>query len=246
MSQELIAQLQQQNRLLKRIVALSGVGLAVLCTVAATPKESKVKFGEIDVERINIVNDDGSPAIVIANRQRLPPPVINGKPVKSGRGEAPGFLFYNATGDESGGFVFDGKLDDNGKPRAGMHFSMDRFGGDQQLALAHYENDGAMETGLTVMDRGLEKEYGPLFEAYNKAPEGPEKKALYAKWQEAGGAQTKRVFVGRTRGKSSAVILADAKGHPKIMMMVTPEGKPLLQFLDDAGKVIQTLPEAAK
>jgi hypothetical protein len=49
------------------------------------------------------------------------------------------------------------------------------------------------------------------------------------------GEQTQRVFVGKTRGESSAVILADAKGAPKIMMLVTPEGYPMLNFLNNKG-----------
>lgn len=39
------------------------------------------------------------------------------------------------------------------------------------------------------------------------------------------------------------MILADAQGRAKIMMLVTPDGKPSLQFLDDAGKVVQQLPQ---
>lgn len=124
-----------------------------------------------------------------------------------------------------------------------MHFSMDRFGGDQQLALGHYEGNGTMETGLNIYDRGLHKEYGPLFEAYTSAPEGEEKARLRQRWIEAGGQQTKRVFVGKTRGKSSAVILADPQGRPRIMMLVSPDGSPMLNFMDEAGNVIQSLPE---
>jgi hypothetical protein len=62
-----------------------------------------------------------------------------------------------------------------GKPNAGMHLSMDRFGGDMQWALGHYENGGLMETGLNVHDRGLVKDNKALFEAMQKAPEGAER-----------------------------------------------------------------------
>ncbi len=59
-----------------------------------------------------------------------------------------------------------------------------------------------------------------------------------------GGEQTQRLFVGRTRGKSSAVILADDSGNPRIIMSVTPGGKASLDFIDDKGDVIQSLPGA--
>lgn len=245
MSHELIAQLQQQNRLLKQSLAIGGVALMVALLLGAKSGDGRARFTEIDVERINIVNPNGKSELVLANRTRLPKALIDGKEATDDRRKS-GILFYNEAGDEAGGLIFDGKLDAKGNPSSGMHFSMDRFGGDQQMALGHYEAGGFMETGLNVYDRGLAKDYQPLWDAYQSANEGPEKDALKKKWLEAGGAQTTRVFVGRTRGKSSAVILADGKGSPRIMMVVTPDGRPMLNFLDDKGKVIQSLPEPSK
>jgi len=241
--QELITQLSRQNRLLKQVLAVSATGLTVMLLTAAAPTENRGKFSEIDVERINIVSPEGKNQMVIANHLRLPGPIVDGKQVNRMGPQRPGMIFYNATGDENGGFIFDGKLDDKGKPAAGMHFSMDRFGGDQQLSLGHYESGGTMESGLKIYDRGLQKDYDGLYEAYEKAPAGAEKDALLQKWKDAGGQQTNRLFVGKTRGKSSAVILADAKGKPRIMMLVTPEGEPMLNFMDDNGKIIQSLPQ---
>ena len=239
----LIEQLKCQNRLLKSGLGLAAGALAVLLLTAATGTDGRARFSEIDVERINIIGPNGKPDMVIANRERLPAPIVNGKETASVRGKVPGMIFYNALGDENGGFIFDGKLDDKGKPKAGMHLSMDRFGGDQQLSLGHYEGGGAMESGLKVYDRGLASEYSPLREAYDKAAPGPEKDALLTKWKEAGGAQTQRMFVGKTRGKSSALVLAAADGNPRIMMLVTPEGKASLDFYDETGKVVQHFPQ---
>jgi len=242
MSQDLVLSLQRQNRLLKQCLGLGGLVLATALLMAAKSQTQKSRFNEIDVERINIVNSNGKVQMVLANQTRLPKAIINGNESGNGR-NMPGLIFYNEIGDECGGLIFDGKLDASGRPSSGMHFSMDRFGGDQQLALGHYENGGFMETGLNVYDRGLTKDYEPLFEAYQKAPKGPEKEALKKKWEEAGGAQTPRLFVGKTRGRSSAVILADTKGNPRIMMLVTPEGQPMLQFMDEKGQIIQSLPQ---
>ncbi len=242
MSQDLVLSLQQQNRLLKRGLGFGGAVLMAALLVAAKSPEEKTRFTEIDVERINVINGEGKVEMVLANRTRLPKAIVDGKESGDDR-HMPGLIFYNQTGDECGGLIFDGKLDAKGKPAAGMHFSMDRFGGDQQLALGSYEDGGSMESGLNVYDRGLSKEYEPLFEAYVKAPAGAEKEALKKKWEAAGGRQTTRLFVGKTRGRSSAVILADGSGRPRIMMLVTPEGQPILQFMNEKGDVIQSLPE---
>lgn len=240
---ELIVQLKRQNRFLKQGLGLACGTLAVLLLTAATSADRHAHFTEVDVERINIMGPNGKPEMVIANRDRLPAATVNGKDSPNNRGK-PGMLFFNAAGDENGGFIYDGKLDDQGKPNAGLHFSMDRFGGDQQLALGHYESNGLMESGLNVYDRGLEKDYGPLWEAYEKAAPGPEKDALMKKWKEAGGRQTPRLFVGKTRGKSSALILAAADGNPRITMTVSPDGKASLDFYDGQGNVVQHFPQA--
>lgn len=242
MSQDLVLSIQHQNRLLRQGLGLASLALIVAMLVAAKAPEGKKRFSEIDVERINIVDPNGKIEMVLANRIRLPKAIVNGKAAEDDR-HMPGLIFYNKTGDECGGLIFDGKVGADGKPSAGMHLSMDRFGGDQQLALGNYESGGFMETGLKVYDRGLSKDYESLFEAYQKAPEGAGKEALKAKWEEAGGCQTTRLFMGKTRGRSSAVILADTKGKPRIMMLVTPEGQPMLQFLDAKGQVIQSLPQ---
>lgn len=177
----LVAELRRQNRLLKGTLGVGAAVLAVMLLGAATSDGGHGRFGELDVERINVLGPDGKPEIVIANRQRLPAPVADGKTISSDRGKVPGLVFYNATGDEMGGLIFDGKLDAKGHPNVGMHFSMDRFGGDQQLALGHYESGGAMKTGLNVYDRGLAKDYEGLWDAYQRAPEGAEKQALLQK-----------------------------------------------------------------
>lgn len=238
-----VRELQRQNRLLRQVVAVGAAMLAVGTLTAAASSGARGKFTEIDVERINIVTPQGKRELVIANRERIPQPVIGGREIKRDGPARPGMIFYNTAGDEIGGLIFEGKLDEKGKPAAGMHFSMDRFGGDQQLALGHYEQEGFMTSGLNIYDRGLAKDYDPLWQAYEKAADGPAKDDLLRRWKEAGGEQTRRLFVGRTPGKSSAVILADAKGNPKIMMTVTPEGQPSLDFLDDEGKVIMHLPQ---
>lgn len=243
MSHDLVLSLQRQNRLLKGALALGGTALLLALSVAAKP--ARTRFAEIDVERLNILSAEGKTELVISNHQRLPKAVVDGKPAPEDRA-MPGLIFYNPTGDECGGLVWKGNLSPDGKPDSGMHLSMDRFGGDQQLALGHYEAEGRMNTGLNIYDRGLHKDYAPLYDAWQKAPEGPEKEQLKAKWVAAGGPQTSRLFVGRTGGDSSAVILADKQGHARIMMLVQPDGTPSLRFLNEKGEVVQRFPEVQK
>jgi hypothetical protein len=241
----LLVQMRSQNHLLR-------IGLGLLCVVTvgialsgAKSATGKASFDEIDVGRINIVGADGVRSMVLAARGLSPQVVTDGKVVHSEQPRKQGMFFYNDVGDEVGGLIYSGKLGPNGKPVAGVHLSMDRFGGDQQLALHHYEDGGFMETGLSVYDRGLHKDYGELYQQYLAAPEGEQKQALLERWKQAGGKQITRLFVGRSRGKSPALVLADPQGRPRIMMLVDGDGSPRLDFLDAHGEVLQSLPQPA-
>ena len=244
MPEETVSSLKRRNRILAHCLGAAIVVPAIVLLAAAAAPGRRQKFAEIDVERINVVDANGKLEMVLANRDRLPRAVVNGKESKDDR-RMPGLIFYNAVGDECGGLIFDGKKGPLGMPASGMHFSMDRFGGDQQLALGHYEAGGFMETGLNVYDSGLAAEIDPLLEAYRAAPEGPRKDELRKKLRDSGGLQTQRVFVGKTRGGSSALVLADAKGNPRIMMLVAPDGRPSIQIMDEKGQVVQDLVPAA-
>ena len=239
-----ITQLKKQNRLLKIGIA---IGALFFIFVAADrsnqSNQSKTRFKEIDVERINIVSPEGKRELVISNRKLLPRAVVEGKEAgKDFDRNMPGLIFYNDVGDECGGLIFSGKLDARGNPSSGMHFSMDRFGGDQVLVLAHNEGNGRMETGLKFYDTPLAKDYMHLLEALEKATDESEKNAIRQKIAEAGGGQTPRLFVGKSVDNASAVLLADAKGRPRIIMLVTPEGEPVLHFLGNSGEPIYSLP----
>ncbi|RYZ79831.1 MAG: hypothetical protein EOP04_27045, partial [Proteobacteria bacterium] len=163
MTDDLIKHLRRQNQILKCLLATLLLIATSSIVIAAKTKPIDVlkDFTEINVQRINIVSAAGRKTMVLSNAERFPDPVTDGKVTKRSGNVRPGIIFYNGIGDESGGLIFDGKLDKNGKPDAGMHFSMDRFGGDQQLALGQYENGGTMESGLSIFDRGVESEYKP-------------------------------------------------------------------------------------
>jgi hypothetical protein len=53
-----------------------------------------------------------------------------------------------------------------------------------------------------------------------------------------------RLRLGRERDLSAALRLKDTAGRDRIVIMVKPDGSPILQFLDEQGKVTTQLPPA--
>ena len=101
----------QNNTFINKIV-LSYSLLATLLLVYVMISSFTTKTNdEINVKRINVVNEDGTPFFVIANPERTPPPKLGGveyeRAVKGG-----GAIIYNQDGDERGGIAV---LDDDNR-----------------------------------------------------------------------------------------------------------------------------------
>ena len=84
--------------------------LLVLFLVFIQP--GKKRFEEIDVERINIIEKDGSTRMVISNKERSPGPIQRGKSFGYPGGTRAGMIFYNDEGTENGGLIFSGERKD--------------------------------------------------------------------------------------------------------------------------------------
>jgi hypothetical protein len=245
------AKLARDVRLLKVYAVFTTVCLVVLA-LAVFQVERKQKFGELNVERINIVEPDGRVDMVITDKMHFPPPMWKGKPMEIGRqGMAsegmPGIIFYNAEGDEAGGLAFSSS-DRNGKHQAGTALMFDQYEQDELVGIEYDEENGERTAGLHVWERPNT----PLMDLIRKSqalqnmPEGPAKQAAMKASQEAGargefGGQS-RVFVGKNPKDTSEVTLADAQGKPRIRMTVEGGGQARLEFLDQDGKVLYSLP----
>jgi hypothetical protein len=83
-------------------------------------------------------------------------------------------------------------------------------------------------------------------EAIKKLPTKEAQDAAYKQMRENGEFLVNRLFIGRGRSKSSIIELSDAKGKSRIEISVEANGNPKLNFLDENGKVIYSLPEDAK
>ena len=223
------------------------LGAVLVCGFVRADGQSsqKPKFAEIDVERINIVEKDGTLKMVISNKERTPDPVAGGKTLVGKRqgDKSPGMIFYNDQGDENGGLVFSGREKD-GKSSAGAALLFDQFNQDQTIGIMYNEAGGRRTAGFRVWDRPdtpLLKSVDKL-EPIMKMQEGPEKTEAIRKLRQAGELGANRVFVGKTDDKSAAVVLSDAMGRARIKMTVDAGGAAKLEFLDEQGQATSSFP----
>lgn len=199
------------------------------------------KFAEIDVERINIVEADGKLRMVISNKVRQHPGIMDGVTYDERKGQRPpGMMFFNEKGDELGGFVFDGNT---GKGQGGS-LTFDKFRGDQTIQFIHEEDEKENYfAGIKMNDQNMP--LNDLMKKHKEISALPSKEAqdkAYQDLRDQGLLMTERLRIGKDYDKSSIIKMKDAKGRVRIEIKVEPNGNPKMVFLDEGGRVVYSLP----
>lgn len=237
--QQRLEQLERQVGRQRRIGGTMALAFALLLFAAFQAPAAKQRFTELDVERLNVVEPDGQLVMSIANTARLPEPLIAGKTVKSGR-RGPGIIFFDGRGWEVGGLTYSTREKD-GSYNAGGHLAFDQYRNDQVVFLSYQDNGTHKRAGLYVVDRARTPYIDELLAMREQAEKAPpeQRKALEEKLR---GTAAQRIFVG-SEDESAMVRIRDRAGRDRIRMVVGPDGVPKIEFLDEAGKVISSLPK---
>lgn len=135
------SKLEKEVRFLKRYALAATLVCGLILLTAFTLQNRKQKFEEIDVERINVVEKDGSLRLVIANNERSPGLLQRGKPFGNGGGGRPGFIFFNDEGTEAGGLTVSGRRE-KGEVGATASLTFDQYEQDQTIALQYVDYGG--------------------------------------------------------------------------------------------------------
>ena len=238
---------------LRTFAVTTAIGFVFMASTAFK-KYGNQKFTEIDVERINIVEKDGTVKMIITNVDKFPngKALINGKPTNEDRKKRSGMLFFNEDGIECGGFIYDGQKKANGHS-SGLSLTFDQYDGDQVMQLLTQDekvgDNRFVRSGLTFNDRPSKESQSnnakimkELDELSKKDPKAADEK--YKMYQEQGligGAP--RVMIRKTRSENNVLFLFDNKGMPRAMFYVDKDNNAKLDFYDNKGKTIASFPE---
>jgi hypothetical protein len=238
-NQELrLIQLEKQIKLYRWVFLVLFLVISLSLFLVFQRTGSKRHFTELDVERINIIEPNGQLALVLANTERLPEPLIAGKTIQTGR-TGPGFIFYDGKGWEVGGLIYGTKLLKD-TYYAGAHFSFDQFRNDQVVFLSYQDNGKGKAAGLYVVDRSRKPTIDEILKIQSEMEQASdeERAALKKKLEDIA---AHRLFVG-SENDTALVQLRDRKGRERIRLSVNPDGNAQLLFLDEKGKVVYKLP----
>jgi hypothetical protein len=232
--------IRRQLRFLQAYAAASFAVAAFFSITAFSQSSSTQRIDELTVQRLNVVDANGTLRFVLSNKDRMHPGVMDGVTIKRPRPVA-GMLFFNDEGDEVGGLTYTG-TDDNGR-RANAGIMFDQLKQDQTIGISYSENNGQRSAGLQVWDRS-EQPLSDLIRALNEAnalPEGPQRDAAVKAARAKAPAGPRRMFVGKNTDKASTVSLADGQGRPRLVLRVSDDGASSIEFLDVNGKTIHAI-----
>ena len=235
--------LRRELRFLRVYAVVNSLVLVVLCTSAFRQSTANQTFGEINVARINVVDADGKLRLVISNKDRMHPGMMDGKVIDRPRPVA-GLLFFNEEGDEVGGLTFTGR-EVNGVRRANAGIMFDQFKQDQTIGFSYSEADGRRSAGLQVWDRPDSRlsELVEKLNAANKIEDRAARDKALAEIRATAPPAPRRLFVGKTQDRAAVISLSDAAGKPRLNITVDATGNPRIEFLDEQGKTIARLPQ---
>jgi hypothetical protein len=198
------------------------------------------QFGIITARRINIVEPDGTVRLTISNRADFPGGWIHKKESpRPDRRDAAGMLFMSEEGTEQGGLIWgasqlpDGTIENHG------HLSLDQYEENQIFALDAGQEGKDKFSQVTIADQGdyPVEEKRKAEERIGKLPADKQDSA-WEKFFAGHRHDVKRMVLGRAPDGSVGLSLRDGGGKIRISLAVQSDGKSVLQFLDESGKVV--------
>lgn len=216
--------------------------ISVITGAAGSRKKS---FDEIDVQRINVVEPDGTVRMVLASRASFPGLILEGKEYPHPNRQTAGMLFFNDEGTEQGGMTFGGATDEDGTVSAYGHLSFDQYEQDQVVTINATESGGNRKAGMSVWDRPeySTKEIMELVERTKADPEA-DLDAELSKFFAAHDAAHPRLYLGKSHSGSVSLRLNDREGRERLVVEVAADGTPALRILDEEGEEVARFPEA--
>jgi hypothetical protein len=220
------------------------VAFAIVVLAGFAESRHKQAFDEIDVHRINLIEPDGTLRMVISDKADFPGIIIRGKETPHPDRSTAGMLFFNDEATENGGLIFGGSKDKEGKVTSYGHLSFDQYEQDQVFSIDAGEEDGKRSSEMRMIDQPdhpITQEMAAP-ERIGKLPKEQQAEA-WKQLRETTPHSETRIVLGRSDDHSVALRLKDEQGRDRLVIRVQPDGTPVLQFLDEHGKVTSQLPQ---
>lgn len=208
------------------------------------PDQDKIRVTQLDAELINIVDANGKRKMALFDAAHKPEIFLDGQEftgMRQGTTPASGVTFYNGEGDECGGLIFGSRRLDDGEYEQGLMLAFDAFRNDQVIYMSAEESSGKRSAGLSIWKRPSRPLVDDLktLQRLQATADPSEARAFRQSLFEE---HCERLHVGMSQEGAVSVVLNDSKGRSRIRMVVDENDCPKLEFLNEKGDVVYSLP----
>jgi hypothetical protein len=231
------------------LVATTAVNLCHAPRNVSASEQRRLELDQLTVHRIDIVEPDGTPRLVISDKAKFPGGFYMGKEFARAERSEAGMLFMNDEGTENGGMLLSGYKDSKGEFHSSGHLSFDAYEQDQTMSLDSSQDGDQRYTAYQINDSVGNTLFTPqvidAYSALRAMPEGPAKLKARADLKARYPYRLpERAALVRDVDNSASLRLRDPDGRTRILLRVAPDGTPSMQFLDASGKVTREWPES--
>ncbi|MBU1308495.1 MAG: hypothetical protein KKE30_03045 [Gammaproteobacteria bacterium] len=231
-----------------RVATIASLALSAVILTTGMKAERQGHFDTLTVERLNIVEADGTVKMLLTNTARFPTTEeVNGTVLNEGRKKRSGMLFFNEEGIEAGGFIYDGSKNERGHS-AGMSLTFDKYDGDQVMQLLTTDEKRGdkriIRSGLAFNDRAefeTQSRTREIMRELNQITDKAERNKKASEYEQQGligGAP--RILLGKTAAQNNGLFLFAKDGSPRAMFFVDEHDEVQLQFMNSKGEVTHT------
>ncbi|MDZ4137120.1 MAG: hypothetical protein U1D06_16240 [Paracoccaceae bacterium] len=170
------------------------------------PKLASATIDELNVKRLNVIEDDGQLAMVIGKTSSLPGGGRNG-------GDISGIIFFHR-GKEAGGLITSRSTDADGKESGYVHLSFDQLKSNQTVTLNTTSEGDFVRTSLRIIDRATDGNYNVIVQ--NDETERQAILKPYLAYLGQIGFFAERIYLGSegNAGRVAMLELKDSRSRP--------------------------------
>lgn len=202
---------------------------------AATAAGVGVPARELTLERLRIVEPDGTLRLVLGNGSVGDTiPLRGGEVPHPGRHPAAGLIFVNDEGTECGGLMWAGDRTD-----AGVRMSFDSYEQNDALIIGHSDEAGERRSIVEFVDRPTWS-LADFLKELEVAESADDQRAVQQRYF-AQGAGARRMRLFRETDGAVGLVLCDGEGRERLRLVVPFDGDPRVETLDASGELTSLL-----
>ena len=244
----MLARMFSHPRFLVAYSALVTLSFAVSVSMvfvgtARSSRERLTEFDRIRVHRIDVVEPDGTPRLIIADRMEYPGSFYHGREIdRPDRRDSAWActVHQRRSARKMAALIYGGATTERQALELQRHLSFDQYEQDQTVVMGTALNsDGSRTAGISLNDmpdQSITPDDYAEVQRIKAMPHGEPRAAAWAAYQKKHPFGQERASLEREADGSVGLALKDKEGRVRLQLRVETDGSPIIELLNEEGK----------